>query len=366
MSAAIVDLFAGPGGWDEGLRMIGRTDVLGIEWDESACLTAEAAGHRRMRADIAAIDPLEVLSYLLNALIELLIASPPCTKFSAAGSGVGVKVIDILADAIRRLFAGEDCRAETREAVYPACLDDREAANAKRSEKRKWSTEKVEAAARSDAFVTCLVLEPARWIVALNPERVAMEQVPQVQPLWDVYARCLRELGYSAWTGVLMAADYGVPQTRRRTVLMASRVSIVAPPTPTHAENSEGGDLFGGHREHWVSMAEATPTVSARLPAPTVTGAGNQAWVHHRPSTTIAADPRVADPGYRKGNERQFEPDSIRVTVQEAGILQSFPAAYPWQGTRTEQYEQVGNAVPPVLAAHVLAAVGAGRIKAAA
>ena len=32
---SIIDLFAGPGGWDEGLRMIGRTDVLGIEWDES-------------------------------------------------------------------------------------------------------------------------------------------------------------------------------------------------------------------------------------------------------------------------------------------------------------------------------------------
>ncbi len=53
----IVDLFAGPGGWDEGLAALGRRDVVGVEWDEAACLTAEAAGHRRVRADVAALDP---------------------------------------------------------------------------------------------------------------------------------------------------------------------------------------------------------------------------------------------------------------------------------------------------------------------
>jgi DNA (cytosine-5)-methyltransferase 1 len=81
-------------------------------------------------------------------------------------------------------------------------------------------------------------------------------------------------------------------------------------------------------------------------------------WVHERPATTVQGDPRIAQPGHRdrEGGERQFEGESVRVTVQEAAILQSFPPDYPWQGTKSAQFRQVGDAVPPLLAAHVIAA----------
>lgn len=445
-----MDLFAGPGGWSEGLVSLGITDELGIEWDESACATAEAAGHRRLQADIAKLCPSDFDA-------EMAIASPPCTKFSAAGSGVGTRVMDDLSAGIRAIFAGTDVRETVIAAILPTCLAEREAANARRH--KPWPDTKVAAKAAEDAFTTALVLEPARWIMGMESVRtICMEQVPQVLPLWDVYAECLRLRGWSVWTGVLNSADYGVPQTRRRAILIASLDRKVTRPEPTHAERPIP-TLFG-ELLPWVTMAEAlgwgfdepSATVSSggaatggaepfgnagyrrRLaaivtnqrtsatghyyeratdePAPTLTTntrlwsfredgvkvaeaegrwdvrdgerppvlvASSQAnaarrsideptptmlfghssndvrWVGIRPATTVCSD-RVSKPGHRDraGGERQFA-DSIRVTVQEAAILQSFPPDYPWQGSRTKQYEAVGNAIPPRLATHILA-----------
>lgn len=585
MTTSVLDLFAGPGGWDVGLRMLGVGDELGIEWDRAACDTAVAAGFRRLQADISKLDP-------TGFHARVLIASPPCTKFSGAGSGVGTRVLDHLTSGILAIFAGHDSRDEVIAAILPTCLAEREAAGAKR--RKPWSSEKVAAKAAEDAFTTALVLEPARWIMGMagTLRTIAMEQVPQVLPLWDVYAECLRARGWSVWTGVLNAANYGivkacpmhdtpypenaaeyaarlsqyetslaiaeasattwpnaqlpslvatvagrlartmaaafagsatcdereralaalaasvgqttrtgvevaswttratsrfgltadtvanissllsnylgdpsiaerlstmstetrrtivqrisksiaatlttgcstgqtpkarsggcglcvdiaVPQTRRRAILIASLDHKVSRPEPTHAE-SPLPTLFG-ELSRWVTMAEAlgwdagdvagfprrADTVSNRSasvvtigetdyrerdlfpasgPSQTVTeksgrrGANEPAptilfghrsndvrWIFERPATTVVGSfnpEMIAAPGHREFTtvSRQDVPGSVRVTVQEAAILQSFPPDYPWQGSRTKQYEQVGNAIPPLLAAHVLAA----------
>lgn len=88
-----IDLFAGPGGWDEGRRLADHDTVplLGIEWEPWACRTAQAAGHQRVRADIATFPTAH-----LAGRVRTLVASPPCTKFSTAGDGAGRLALNLL------------------------------------------------------------------------------------------------------------------------------------------------------------------------------------------------------------------------------------------------------------------------------
>lgn len=101
-----------------------------------------------------------------------------------------------------------------------------------------------------------LVHEPMRYARIIRPRWVALEQVKEVLPYWRWIGQELRELGYSVWTGILNAADYGVPQVRKRAILLASLDRQVQPPAPTHSKHG-AGDLFGGQLPKWVTMAEA-------------------------------------------------------------------------------------------------------------
>ena len=100
---------------------------------------------------------------------------------------------------------------------------------------------------------SALIVRTVQWVGRCNPEWVAFEQVPAVLPVWQAACLGLAELGYSSWAGVLNAADFGVPQTRRRAFLMASRVSEVQPPEPTHSVGSFSllSRLGARHGSHW-------------------------------------------------------------------------------------------------------------------
>jgi DNA (cytosine-5)-methyltransferase 1 len=100
-------------------------------------------------------------------------------------------------------------------------------------------------------------------------------------------------------------------------------------------------------------------------PAPTMLAArlakGTPIWASQRPATTVACDRRVHPPGHKENRndppgryQQRRGASAVRVTVEQAAVLQGFPAGYPWQGARTRQFEQVGNADPPPLAHRVL------------
>lgn len=86
-------------------------------------------------------------------------------------------------------------------------------------------------------------------------------------------------------------------------------------------------------------------------------------WARKRPATTVTGDPRISTPrAYRKSKPQsgkewasQFD-EAIRVSVEEAAVLQGFRADYPWQGSRTRCFLQIGNAVCPPVARLVVAA----------
>jgi DNA (cytosine-5)-methyltransferase 1 len=292
VSGLIVDPFAGPGGWSEGLRMLGLSDI-GIEWDAAACATRAAAGHLTIRADVATYPPERF------AGAEGAIFSPPCPDFSVAGKRAG--------------------RAGT-----------------------------------SGHLIDTVPV----WVEAIRPRWVACEQVPPCLPIWQEHAARYRQLGYSTWCGILNAADYGAGQTRRRAFLLASLDRVAQPPVPTHTFGP-GPTLFGS-LSPWLTMARALCWPEA-----------GTSWPYRMPATTVAGDPRITarchhDEGSQGANAKSTDQvrdgdyegtEPIRLTLAEALTLQSFPPDYPVQGTKTERFTQVGNAVPPLLAAHVIAAV---------
>ena len=346
----IVDLFAGPrpGGWDEGARLAGYTgEIVGLEWDMPACRTAVAAGHARVRADVATYPTVPFVGKVGG-----LIASPPCQAWSKAGRGGGLKDQPAIFDHLARISRAGQWIDYSRDGWHDP---------------------------RSP-----LVLEVVRWIDALRPQWFSLEQVEEVLPFWREVCRWAETLGYATWAATVNSEQYGVAQTRRRAAATGVLGGPRAIPEPTHQRYQPGipaaaaSDLFGGELNPWISMADALGWGLPDRPAWTVTAGGTEqggaevfgnakcrdrlrkvvaeTWPFERPATTVLGDPRIGRPGHkdRDKGEAQFEKGSIRVTVQDAARLQSFRDDYPWAGTVSQQHEQVGNAVPPLLAAAIL------------
>jgi DNA (cytosine-5)-methyltransferase 1 len=320
----IVDLFAGPGGLDVAADVLGIPST-GVEWDANACETRKRAGLKTLGQDVTKHGP------ACFPEANVLAGGPPCQTFSVAGNGVGREALDSVLRFMTRLADRED----------RAAIDE----DLKNMDVR-----------------TSLVLQPLRWVLdavdAGTPfEAIVLEQVQTVLPVWEAFGGVFDDNGYSVDTGVLRTEQFGVPQTRRRAILIARlgdrKITL---PQPTHHPYRKGEPQFSDFvHSKWVAMEEELTALRSRGPFKVISNYGTGGDPKAR-GVRLSSEPSFTITGKNSRNRVIMENgEETRFSNQQAGQLQTFPEAYPWSGKEIAQ--QIGNAVPPRLGIHVLSAV---------
>lgn len=356
-----IDLFCGAGGLSEGFRQAGFRVLAGNDIDPHAAQTF-AASHSGAELlsgpveDISADDLLES-SGLAEGELHCLIGGPPCQAFSVYNHQRGMH--------------------DERSGLFHEYL---------------------------------------RLVDGLMPEWVVMENVTGITSVGggqavEAIVSGLARRGYRVETRILRAEEYGVPQERRRIFFLANRVGLpISWPEPTH------GPGLLPFVTVWDAIGDLPPLANGEAPRGPLPYAFPPATSYQamlrRDSDGVSnhAAPRLApinlrrmkhipeggswrdipfellpagmkrarrcDHTKRYGRLRKsgmsstiltkcdihwgafIHPDQDRtLTVREAARLQSFPDRVSFAGPRTEQYVQVGNAVPPVLGRKVAEAI---------
>jgi len=339
-----LDLFAGAGGLSLGFHQadLGFLPVYGVEIDSAAART-----FKRNFGCPVYDGPIEELESFEEA--DVIIGGPPCQGFSPLG--------------------------RDRDDVSRASLNE-------------------------------LWQHYLRAVRQVQPLAFVIENVPEFQKsaqfarLLDLMATDTFLSQYRYGYGVLNAADYGVPQTRRRGIFIAVRGTsdVPWPPPATHGPGSPDGTPYVT-----VADAFASPTPLAKMPEATDIGVdevgrqdlhfrrnptevskaryraippgGNRfdlarkrpditpaCWVNKltgttdvmgrlwwdRPSVTIRTE------FFKPEKGRYLHPEAHRpITHREAARLQSFPDSFEFDGSKLEVARQIGNAVPPRLGAAI-------------
>lgn len=248
-----------------------------------------------------------------------------------------------------------------------------------------------------------------------NARVFIIENVPQLLGTFEhgEIVGMAEKLGFKVVSGKLCAADYGVSQTRTRAFIIGSKVEnpvFLFPPKKTHFNPSvnghkKGEELFDNSLFHFSQKWRTVRDSIADLPAPSGTDIRNvpppmnlhfgrtptptsikrykaipeegmnrfdlqrnaleltpQCWIRKktggtdlfgrlwwdRPAFTIRTE------FFKPEKGRYLHPEQHRpITHREAARLQSFPDSFVFTGSKTEIAKQIGNAVPPLLAARI-------------
>jgi DNA (cytosine-5)-methyltransferase 1 len=289
----VVELCAGAGGMALGLEAAGFDTTALVENDPWCCSTLRAVPRWRKAVREVSVKEWRAVEY---AGVDLLAGGIPCPPFSRAGENL----------------AGADERD-----LFPDAL---------------------------------------RIVAECQPRAVFFENVKGLTTTHADYldrlSFHLRLLGYDVHAAVLDAQAFGVPQRRERTMIVALPHNTPFEwPEPSEKRTTVGaalrrevgGDWHGA--DDWARKANKV--------APTLVGGSKKhggpdlgptqaraAWLKMGVDGRALADAR---PGLSTQTP-------IRLTTRMCAILQGFPVGHPFQGGKTAQYRQIGNALPPALA----------------
>ncbi|BCQ37467.1 cytosine-specific methyltransferase [Erwinia rhapontici] len=209
-----IDLFCGGGGLSEGLKQAGFNVLSAVEFDSVAAETFRANNPTThlVERDIRHVAGNEILNItgLKKGALDLLAGCPPCQGFSS----------------LTRKYDPNDKR-------------------------------------------NSLIAEVSRLIKELEPKALMIENVPGIiskgSNFLNLFLDEIKQLGYIANYAVLQVADYGVPQDRKRFVLLAGRGFEIKIPEPTHSRNGENGKSLWKSVKHVFKGLDEPSTLKKSL-----------------------------------------------------------------------------------------------------
>jgi len=347
-----VSLFSGAGGLDLGLEAAGFDILTQIEMDPDCVATLELQAKNRVTKThvigkrLEDVTPNQVLSDLglAKGELTLLAGGPPCQPFTTSGRRQGL----------------QDARATT---LFPAYL--------------KWVDDLAPQALlieNVDGLLSAALFH--RSLVERGPGDKWLHEAEPGERKGSFLKWLLDELrlrDYAIAWGIVEAADYGVPQMRQRTALIAVKerepcwlplptfggpgqppyrtlknalgdVEFLGDVMPLSQRKKEVYELIpaGGN---WRNLSDSLQKETMGR-AYIATG-GKSGWWRRlawdRPSPTILGMPDHSSTAL-------IHPDEVRcLSVNECAALQSFPPGTEFRGRTRSQYQQIGNAVPPLL-----------------